>query len=133
MKDGPHERCLSGRLSAGCCSPGQEDERESRSDRQRGRNRIGRAERWNHGSHKTAGSNPGAHNQHRTVTESIIYFRTLDLSLRFLGRYAREDSLKNHKAPQDLREQVAAPSIISCVKRTVSSWLGARRKRVSSR
>lgn len=30
--------------------------------------------------------NHGANNQHRTVTESIIYFRTLDLSLRFLGR-----------------------------------------------
>lgn len=29
---------------------------------------------------------PSANNQCRTVTESIIYFRTLDLSLRFLGR-----------------------------------------------
>lgn len=41
MKDGQdtfgaHERGLSGRLSAGCCSGGQEDETELRSDRRRG-------------------------------------------------------------------------------------------------
>lgn len=43
-------------------------------------------DRQNHGTSKTAGSNFGANNPCRTVTESIIYFGTLDTSLRFLGR-----------------------------------------------
>lgn len=82
-----HERGLSGRLSAGCCSRGQEDETELRSDRQHwGKLDHPSGERQNHGTNNTAGFNPGANSQCRTVTESIIYFRTLDMSLRFLGR-----------------------------------------------
>lgn len=84
-----HERGLSGRLSAGCCSRGQEDETELRSDRQQGgegKPDQPSREKQNHGTHKTAGFNPVENNKHWTVTESIIYFRTLDLSLRFLGR-----------------------------------------------
>lgn len=53
-------------------------------DRQLGGGRIIRAETDR--TNKTAGSNFGANNPCRTVTESIIYFGTLDTSLRFLGR-----------------------------------------------
>lgn len=82
-----HERGLSGRLSAGCCSRGQEDKAELQSDRQCwGKSDQPSREKQNRGTHKTAGVNPGASHQQRTVTESIIYFRTLDLSLGFLGR-----------------------------------------------
>lgn len=84
-----HERGLSGRLSARCRSRGQEDETELRSDRQRGGKWISPAERnktMASSTSKKREKKPGANNKHRTVTESIIYFRTLDLSLRFLGR-----------------------------------------------
>lgn len=85
-----HERGLSGRLSAGCCSRGQEDETEPRTDGRRWRRggaRSAKAERnGTTAPTKTSGFKPGANNQRGAVTESIIYFRTLDSSLRFLGR-----------------------------------------------
>lgn len=86
-----HERGLSGRLSARCCSRGQEDETEQSSDRQRWGKMDqpdGEKQKPQHPQPtemKKEKKNPTA-NKQKTVTESIIYFRTLDLSLRFLGR-----------------------------------------------
>lgn len=81
-----HERGLTGRLSAGCCSRGQQDETALQSDRQRwGISDQPSTEKQNPDTHKTAGFNPVARHHGRTVTESIIYFRTLESDLRFLG------------------------------------------------
>lgn len=82
-----HERRLSGRLSAGCCSRGLEDETELRSDRYL----SGKLDHPSRERERTMAPTKQlaltlVQNQFRTVTKSIIYFRTLDMSLRFLGR-----------------------------------------------
>lgn len=52
-----HERGLSERLSAGCCSRGQEDETEERSDRQRWeKSDQPSGEKQNNGTYNTAGA-----------------------------------------------------------------------------
>ena len=51
-----------------------------------GGNRTSKAMRQKYGTIQTAGFNHGASHQCSTVTESIIYFRTLKSSLKFQGR-----------------------------------------------
>lgn len=80
-----HERGLSARLSAGCCSTNRKEKPGLRFDR----HRWGKSEQSNSNrstaATKTAGCNSAPMIWSRTVTESIIYFRTLNSGFQIPG------------------------------------------------
>lgn len=123
-----HERGLSARLSAGRCNSSQEDEPELHFDGQRWEKLDQAGGNENHGTLQTAGFNPGGSHQQRTVSESIIYFRILNMNLIFLDRYTHGDSLQNHEAPQDLEKKVTKQLWFPGVNSLRSCWPGTKWK-----